>query len=80
LNEIDKKVHLKKNFERLSELIITLDELKKYDGSDGSPGLYLGLLGEVFDVSSGKSNQALPTSVQSTKFRSVVYVFPQRLL
>ncbi len=36
------------------DLLLTADELKKFDGSEGSPGLYLAILGEVFDVSSGK--------------------------
>ena len=27
------------------------EELSRYDGSEGSPGLYLALLGQVFDVS-----------------------------
>jgi predicted heme/steroid binding protein len=30
---------------------LTKDELAKYDGSEGSPGIYLALLGQVFDVS-----------------------------
>lgn len=34
--------------------IFTQDELSKYDGSEGSPGLYLAFLGKVFDVSKGK--------------------------
>jgi len=34
--------------------VFTKDELAKYDGSSGSPGLYLALLGQVFDVSKGK--------------------------
>ncbi len=34
-----------------SEKIFTPEELKKFDGSKGSPGIYLALLGQVFDVS-----------------------------
>jgi len=37
-------------------ILITPDELKRYDGSDGSPGLYIALLGQVFDVSKGKDH------------------------
>jgi len=33
------------------ERIMTREELKKYDGSEGSPGIYLAILGQVFDVS-----------------------------
>lgn len=33
--------------------IFTLKELSKYDGSKGSSGLYLALLGRVYDVSKG---------------------------
>jgi predicted heme/steroid binding protein len=35
---------------------LTAEELKKYDGSEGSPGLYLAILGEIFDVSAGKEH------------------------
>jgi hypothetical protein len=38
-----------------AEILLTAEELRKYDGSEGSPGTYLGLLGQVFDVSSGLS-------------------------
>jgi len=34
--------------------VFTKEELAKYDGSPGSPGLYLALTGQVFDVSKGK--------------------------
>lgn len=33
------------------ERLLTHEELKQYDGSEGSPGIYLALLGQVFDVS-----------------------------
>ena len=36
--------------------IIMPNELKAYDGSEGSPGLYIALLGQVFDVSKGKDH------------------------
>ena len=36
--------------------LLTAEELKLYDGSDGSPGLYIALLGQVFDVSKGKEH------------------------
>ncbi|VDP14106.1 unnamed protein product [Soboliphyme baturini] len=32
------------------------DELRQYDGSIGSPGLYLALLGQVFDVQKGEKH------------------------
>ncbi|XP_067123941.1 neuferricin [Centruroides vittatus] len=35
------------------ERIFTVDELSKYDGSGSSPGLYLAILGKVFDVEKG---------------------------
>ena len=34
-----------------SEKVFTKEELKKYDGSKGSPGIFLAILGQVFDVS-----------------------------
>ena len=37
--------------ESYQEKIFTREELKKYDGSEGSPGIYLAMLGQVFDVS-----------------------------
>ena len=39
-----------------SERLLTPEELRKYDGTDGSPGLYIALLGQVFDVSKGKDH------------------------
>ena len=36
--------------------IMTKEELKKYDGSEGSPGTYLAILGQVFDVSKGSDH------------------------
>jgi len=33
--------------------IYSVEELKKYDGSPGSPGLYIALLGVVYDVAKG---------------------------
>ena len=33
--------------------VLSQSELGQYDGSPGSPGLYLALLGEVYDVSAG---------------------------
>ena len=33
--------------------LLTPEELKAYDGKEGSPGLYIALLGQVFDVSKG---------------------------
>jgi len=35
------------------ERVLTALELAKYDGSDGSPGLFLAMLGVVYDVSKG---------------------------
>jgi len=34
--------------------VFSKEELKKYDGSPDSPGLYLAILGKVYDVSKGK--------------------------
>ena len=39
-----------------SAKLMTPTQLKAYDGSEGSPGLYIGLLGHVFDVSKGKDH------------------------
>ena len=39
-----------------SAKLMTPSQLKTYDGSEGSPGLYIGLLGHVFDVSKGKDH------------------------
>ena len=36
------------------ERVLTKSELSKYDGSEGSPGLYLAMMGVVYDVSKGK--------------------------
>lgn len=36
-----------------SDRIFTVEELGKYDGSGNSPGLYLAILGKVFDVEKG---------------------------
>ena len=35
------------------KVLFTKEEIKAYDGSEGSKGLYLGILGRVFDVSKG---------------------------
>lgn len=35
--------------------VLSKEELAKYDGSEGSPGIYLALLGVVYDVSKGSS-------------------------
>ena len=40
-----------KETESIVEKILTKEDLKKYDGSEGSPGIYLAMLGQVFDVS-----------------------------
>ena len=36
------------------DLLFTNDDLARYSGVDGSPGLYLGFLGIVYDVSKGE--------------------------
>ena len=36
--------------ENPSEKVFTKEELKKYDGSENSPGIYIAILGQVFDV------------------------------
>ena len=38
------------------DILYTKDELAEYDGSSDSPGLYLGILGRVYDVSAGKKH------------------------
>ena len=35
------------------EPVFTVEQLRQYDGSTGSPGLYIALLGVVYDVSKG---------------------------
>ena len=37
---------------------MTKDELAAYDGTDDSKGIYLAILGQVFDVSKGKDYYA----------------------
>lgn len=50
----------RENQERKSEKdhfrIMTKEELKTYDGSPDSPGLYLAMMGQIFDVSKGKDH------------------------
>lgn len=38
------------------EKLFTADDLKKYDGREGSKGLYLALLGRVYNVKKGKNH------------------------
>ncbi|GBN88596.1 Neuferricin [Araneus ventricosus] len=38
---------------KITELLLTSEELKSYDGGPDSKGLYLAILGEVFDVQKG---------------------------
>jgi hypothetical protein len=33
--------------------LLTKEDLKNYDGSEGSKGLYVAILGSIFDVSAG---------------------------
>jgi predicted heme/steroid binding protein len=55
--EVTSKTSLEESDKQVPDpTLITLDELKKYDGSDGSPGLYIAVLGQVFDVSKGKDH------------------------
>jgi predicted heme/steroid binding protein len=49
--EKEKSTPAKPKEESYQEKIFTREELKKYDGSEGSPGIYLAMLGQVFDVS-----------------------------
>jgi len=37
-------------------ILLTIDQLAKYDGSPNSPGLYLALLGKIYDVSKGSKH------------------------
>ncbi|XP_059479052.1 neuferricin [Neocloeon triangulifer] len=39
-----------------AKLLMTKAELAQYDGSEGSKGLYVAILGSVFDVSAGKDH------------------------
>jgi len=36
--------------------LLTKDELRNYNGADGSPGLYIAILGSVYDVEKGKKH------------------------
>uniref|UniRef100_A0A8C6X6C2 Neuferricin n=1 Tax=Naja naja TaxID=35670 RepID=A0A8C6X6C2_NAJNA len=38
------------------EAVLTAAELSRYTGTEGSPGLYLAVLGQVFDVQQGRSH------------------------
>ena len=40
--------------------VFTEAELRQYDGSPGSPGLYLALLGVVYDVAKGERSRGCP--------------------
>ena len=40
--------------------VFTEAELRQYDGSPGSPGLYLALLGVVYDVAKGERSRVCP--------------------
>lgn len=44
---------------RGSDRILAHDELQLYDGSEGSKGLYVAVLGSVYDVSTGKKHYGL---------------------
>jgi len=37
-------------------ILLTIDQLAKYDGSPNAPGLYLALLGKIYDVSKGSKH------------------------
>ena len=50
------KIASSENVASESAKLMTPTQLKAYDGSEGSPGLYIGLLGHVFDVSKGKDH------------------------
>ncbi|XP_032812337.1 neuferricin isoform X2 [Petromyzon marinus] len=45
--------------------LLTLSELGRYDGQEGSPGLYLAVLGQVFDVSKGAKHYGPGASYQA---------------
>ncbi|XP_042337757.1 neuferricin-like, partial [Plectropomus leopardus] len=36
--------------------LLSSRELSEYDGAEGSPGLYLAILGQVFDVHEGRKH------------------------
>ena len=38
------------------DTLFTKDRIAKFDGSDGSPGLYLAILGRVYDVKAGEKH------------------------
>lgn len=50
--EVLKPVEIKGKVERL----FTVEQLKHYNGESGSKGLYLAILGQVFDVEKGKTH------------------------
>jgi len=54
ISKDDPKPKEKKKKKKGGLKVFTKEELAKYDGSDGSPGLYIALLGEVFNVKKGK--------------------------
>lgn len=53
LNLIHPKSENEKSESVLTEKLFTPEELRKYDGGPDSVGLYLAILGEVFDVEKG---------------------------
>merc|ERR1719369_88066 len=50
------RVKIDKNIDTVGEIILNPAELAKYDGSKGSPGLYLAIMGIVYDVSKGEEH------------------------
>lgn len=53
LHLLDSKTESGKSEPVENEILLTPEELKKYDGGPESVGLYLAILGEVFDVEKG---------------------------
>ncbi|CAM9609368.1 neuferricin isoform X1 [Lampetra fluviatilis] len=55
--------------------LLTMSELERYDGREGSPGLYLAILGQVFDVSKGAKHYGPGASYQAFAGRDASRAF-----
>lgn len=55
--------------------LLTMSELERYDGREGSPGLYLAILGQVFDVSKGAKHYGPGASYQGLAGRDASRAF-----
>lgn len=60
-------------------LVLRPDELSKYSGLDGSPGMYLSILGKVYDVIEGAKHYG-PGSSYSFFVGNYIFLFYVRII